>query len=215
MSNTSYDFNLVAGTSFLTYVNCQDSNGSYINFSGFAAQGYVKNQWGDTGYILKLNVNTVSPFESGILSISGSSSDTMSLPAGSFIYDIEIYNNSSVTRVLDGDFNIFPSTYSTQQQTGNAPIPPTPTYIVTSSNITLSSYESYFFTGVSNVVWTLPLISTSNGTLYLIKNRGGASITLSGQQNDKIYSSSATTTFQANSGEAYILSCDGYYWNIS
>jgi len=107
----SYDFNINKGCSFLVYLNIQNSDGSYINLSGYSVRGYVKNQYSDSGFILNLNPTPIYPLESGILMISGAASDTNYLPAGEFNYDVEIYNSGDCSSlVLNGDFNIYPST---------------------------------------------------------------------------------------------------------
>lgn len=110
MANT-YDFNVVKGTSFLIYLNVQNSDSSYINLSGYSARGYVKNQYSDTGYLLNLNPVPIEPLVSGTIMISGSDILITGSPIGMFKYDIEIYNSGNYSLlVLDGDFNINPST---------------------------------------------------------------------------------------------------------
>lgn len=116
MANT-YDFNITQGTSFLVFLNAENSDGSSINLSGYNTRGYVKNQYGDNFYLYNLNPTTIYPLESGIVAISGNSTGTMLLPAGSFLYDIEIYNGFNSIKILNGDFNVFPST-SIKQPTG-------------------------------------------------------------------------------------------------
>ncbi len=109
MANT-YDFNITQGCSFLAYLNCQNSDGSYINLSGFSARGLVKNQYADTGYLYNLNPQPIEPMVSGIIMVSGSSSSTSGFLAGEFSYDIEIYNGNCALKVLYGDFSVNPST---------------------------------------------------------------------------------------------------------
>ena len=109
MSN-NYDFSITQGTSFIVYINATDSNGNIINLSGYNSRGYVKNQYSDNSYIYNLNPTVTSPFESGIVAISGNYLDTSMLPAGSFLYDVEVFNGIFSNKILYGDFDIYPST---------------------------------------------------------------------------------------------------------
>lgn len=110
MSCNSYNFNVIAGNSFLIYLNIQNSDGTYINLSGYFANGYVKSSYSTNIYLLNLNPQPISPFESGIIMIGGDATGTMNLPIGNFVYNVDIYNSSNyVAGVLKGDFNIYPN----------------------------------------------------------------------------------------------------------
>ena len=128
MSSNSYNFCITAGESFLVYLNAQNSNGTPINLSGFSARGIVLNNYSDTGYIYNLNPSPILPFESGIIEVQGTAQSTQSLIPNSYIYDIEIYNNSYALKILNGDFNVYPSTsFNYNGFTGSAPTPATNT----------------------------------------------------------------------------------------
>ena len=110
MSCASYNYNITAGCSFLTYLNVQNSDGSYVNTSGFSARALVISQFSDTGIIYNLNPQLIQPQVSGLIMFSGSAISTQNLPVGSFFYDCELYNGDFSIKVLNGDFNISPST---------------------------------------------------------------------------------------------------------
>ena len=116
MANT-YDFNITQGCGFLVYLTAQNSDGSYINLSGYTGIGYVKNFYGDSNTIFNLNPTLTNPLESGVIAISGDYFKTANLPVGSFEYDIRIMNGISSIKVLNGDFNVLPST-SVYEPTG-------------------------------------------------------------------------------------------------
>ena len=233
MSN-NYDFNITQGTSFSILLNATDSNGNPINLSGYNARGFVKNQYGDGSYIYNLNPTPILPFESGIVAISGNYLGTSMLPAGDFIYDVEILNGISCIQILNGDFLIYPSTaiaepsggFITAQTGAGASITINNYYInsgvsgisylsiVSSANIVLTGYSNYIFTGTSAATWTLPVISSSINSNYFIKNGGAATVTLTGTYPDQLYSNQAISSFNIGSGEAYILSNDGQFWEI-
>ena len=112
MSCNSYNFHITKGCSFLVYLNVTNSDGSYVNLSGYTSRGLVKNMPGDTGYIFDLNPLPTEPLVSGTIMISGSATGTRYIPDGSFIYDIEIISsdNNYALKVLNGDFKVSPST---------------------------------------------------------------------------------------------------------
>ncbi len=110
MSNI-YNFNIIAGSTFISYLNAQNSDGSYINLSGYSAIGYIKNQYGDTGIIYNLNPQCIQPLNSGTILISGLWSGNGVLPIGSFLYNVDIYLSGIYDQsVSNGDFNVLPST---------------------------------------------------------------------------------------------------------
>ncbi len=106
----TYDIKITQSTSFLVYLTCQESDGSYINLSGYSARGKVKHEYGCSNYLYDLNPQPIAPFESGIVMVSGSATSTSGLACGSFLYDIEIYQSDFALKVLDGDFIVYPST---------------------------------------------------------------------------------------------------------
>lgn len=111
MSCQCFDFNVTAGCSFLTYLNIQNSDGTYINTSGYSARSHVKSQFGDTGYLYNLNPQVIEPKISGLIMLSGGAASTQLLPAGNFYYDVELFNSGDYClKVLEGNFNVFPTT---------------------------------------------------------------------------------------------------------
>ena len=82
-----------------------------------------------------------------------------------------------------------------------------------SGTVTLGSKSFYVNTG-GNVIWTLPLIASSLGATYFIKNRGTGTITLNASGSDSLFFTSATYSVAISPGEAYIVSCDGSYWEV-
>jgi len=219
-------------------LNTLNSDSTPINLSGYTSYGFVKSMYSNNSYIYNLNPTPVLPFESGIIAISGNPVDTSFLPVGSFLYDVEVTNGYNSLKVLQGDFNIYPSTaiaepsggFITAQTGAGATITVNNYFItsgattsggisysslITSLNIILTGYSNYIFTGNSNVIWTLPSISNSINSNYFIKNRGSANVTLTGTNSDLIYSSQPVYSFVMSSGQAYILNNDGTYWNIN
>lgn len=211
--SSSYNFNITQGCSFLVYLNATNSDGTKINLSGYAARGIVRDQYSDIKYILNLNPTPIEPFDSGVLLISGAAQDTLNLPVGEFLYDIEITSSNYGLKVAEGSFVVNPSTYVT-----GVFVPPsfdTQSVVISSGNLTLSNASVYIFNGNSNVNWIMPTSNTSIGTLYYVKNRGSATINVTGINGDTFYLNQYLHSLNVNSGESYIMISDGQTWNIN
>lgn len=83
----------------------------------------------------------------------------------------------------------------------------------TSSSITLGARPFYVNSGASST-WTLPPIDVSAGRIYFVKNRGTGIVTLTTAVGEFFYVTSETSTWLMRPGEAYILICDGTYWEV-
>jgi len=107
-----YDFNITQGDQFDARLTVTDSNGA-MNLSGYAARGYVKNKYSDTGTLLDLSPTVVSGSEgslyaSGYVDIALSGAQTQSLPITQGVFDVEIYKNTYVQKIALGNVNISP-----------------------------------------------------------------------------------------------------------
>lgn len=108
MANT-YNLTILQGDSFSLRVNASNSDGSYINLSGYGARGSIKYSYSNTGILLNLNPTIHNSFVSGIVDIYVSGSQTESLPVGIFPYDIEVTgSNGYVNKFIRGYANISP-----------------------------------------------------------------------------------------------------------
>lgn len=109
MASTTYNFEVIKGSSFSTKLNLKNSDGSYINLSGYSARGYVKYRYSDSGYFLDLQPYIDPSYISGLIVVSGSGNATALLPVSSFVYDIEIFTSGNyVLKPIRGIFSILP-----------------------------------------------------------------------------------------------------------
>lgn len=77
-----------------------------------------------------------------------------------------------------------------------------------------NDYSDYVFSGTT-ATWTLPPIMGYTNVKYFIKNRGTGNITVnSNAGGNDIYTTAAVNTFTIAPGAAYILMCDGTYWDV-
>tara|TARA_Y100000593_G_scaffold95087_1_gene199437 strand:+ start:44512 stop:44862 length:351 start_codon:yes stop_codon:yes gene_type:complete len=108
-----YDFNVVQGDQFDARLTVKDANGT-MDLEGYAARGYIKNKYSDTGILIDMSPTVVSGdascsmCPSGYIDIKMLASETKSLPVTQGIFDIEIYKDSYVKKVAVGNVNISP-----------------------------------------------------------------------------------------------------------
>ena len=83
----------------------------------------------------------------------------------------------------------------------------------TSNLVTLGARPFYVNSGATST-WILPPIDESVGRIYFVKNRGSGIVTLTAAAGEFFYVTSQTSTWLMRPGEAYILICDGTYWEV-
>ena len=105
----SYDLFLYAGSDYSVNLNLTNSDASPINLDGFGVKGIVKTQYSDTCAFLNLNP-TIIDGQNGIINILVSGLQTEDLPITIGFYDICIFNQNTITSVLDGKVFINPNT---------------------------------------------------------------------------------------------------------
>tara|TARA_R110002167_G_scaffold292885_1_gene497526 strand:- start:731 stop:1060 length:330 start_codon:yes stop_codon:yes gene_type:complete len=101
------DLTFIQGDDYKASINLTDDNGNPTNLSGFAVAGKIRNRYGDSTYLLSLSP-TISSIAGGVIDIDIAASGTSSLPVTEAVFDIEIYQGASVTRVLEGNVKILP-----------------------------------------------------------------------------------------------------------
>lgn len=87
---STYTLEIIQGNSLDLQINATNSDGSYINLSGYGARGQIRYLYGATGVLLDLHPTVHNSYVSGIININIPSTGTAALPVGTFVYDIEI-----------------------------------------------------------------------------------------------------------------------------
>lgn len=110
----SYNIEIIAGSDLNLRVSATNSDGTYINLSGYTVRGRVMSSF-STGAntILNLSPTTSSSnYISGVVNINISGNITAGLPCGTFPYSLEASltgaPNESVTKFLRGYAEILP-----------------------------------------------------------------------------------------------------------
>lgn len=109
MATTTYDLDIIAGSSANFLVTATDQNSAAINLSGYNVRGAMKYQFSTSSYLLNFSP-TIYSAVSGIVQIFLSGSQTSGLKAGSYPYEIEAASSGevTVTKFLRGYANIYP-----------------------------------------------------------------------------------------------------------
>ena len=91
---------------FSTTLNLTDTNGDPLNLNGYTAlasmrKWYTSNTF--VSFVTSVNVNT------GTITLTLSGNTTSNLYPGRYVYDVEIYNGTTTTRVVEGEVFLTPA----------------------------------------------------------------------------------------------------------
>jgi len=101
------DLTFIQGDDYVASVVAKNSNGTAINLSGYSVAGKVRNRYSDSNYLLDI-APTIASDVSGIINIDIPATGTASLPVTEAVYDIEMYQGATVTRLIEGNVKILP-----------------------------------------------------------------------------------------------------------
>lgn len=86
-------------------------DGQFVNVTGYSANMIVRNSPTSTSSIITLNTNNgriVTGNTNGKFTLQLTSGETQTLPAGQYVYDLEITDDEGkVFRLLEGGFIVF------------------------------------------------------------------------------------------------------------
>jgi hypothetical protein len=94
------------GATFLVELDLKDENGDILVLSGYTANSQIRKWY--TSSNATASFTTSINAESGAVSLSLSANQTSSLTSGRYVYDVEIQNGSSVTRIVEGIVTVTP-----------------------------------------------------------------------------------------------------------
>ena len=94
------------GSTFKANIDVTDSDGNALNLAGYTVAGQLrKNFNSSTAVDFTASVTNATD---GTIQISLSATQTNSLKAGRYVYDVEITTGSEVTRVIEGQIEVTP-----------------------------------------------------------------------------------------------------------
>jgi heat shock protein HspQ len=105
----AYDISLTQGENYSLTARLKNTDGSYMNLSGYYVRGKARYSYGYTGVVVDLDPQIYS-VTGGIIEVELTSSQTSSLPVGFLVYDIEKYTSgdANVSKVLNGKIIVCP-----------------------------------------------------------------------------------------------------------
>jgi hypothetical protein len=110
MSAGKHNFYCEQGATFSSVLTWKDENGNPINITGSTAEMQVRSKV-CTDPIITLSTSNGGIALGGALgtiTLSIAASVTDDLKAGTYIYDLEINNGGTVTRLIEGSFTVSP-----------------------------------------------------------------------------------------------------------
>lgn len=105
---TTYDLQITQKTNYLVSVSLTDSNNQPIDLTSYGVQSYIKCHYGDTGNLVSLNPQVITP-TSGIITLSLTPSDSTGVPIGISFYDVKLTTGNSAILALAGKVYMSPS----------------------------------------------------------------------------------------------------------
>ena len=94
------------GSTFLVELDLKDENGDILVLSGYTANSQIRKWYTSSSpaaaFTTDINV------ANGSITLSLTSDETSSLTAGRYVYDVEIQDGSSVTRIIEGIVTVTP-----------------------------------------------------------------------------------------------------------
>lgn len=101
-----YDFTIYQGASFDRTFTWQTGDpATAVNLAGYTGRMQIRQAVGSPSPVIELttsNGRMTLGGAAGTVAIAITAADTADLPAGQFVYDLELINGTTVTRLLEG-----------------------------------------------------------------------------------------------------------------
>jgi hypothetical protein len=94
------------GTTFSADLTLTDDNGDMLQLGGYTANSQMRKWYTSTNpaAIFTTSINTTS----SVITLSLTDTQTNNLTAGRYVYDVEINNGSTVSRIVEGIVTVTP-----------------------------------------------------------------------------------------------------------
>jgi hypothetical protein len=94
------------GSTFSTDLTLIDENGDPLILSGYTANSQIRRWY--TSSNVSASFSTFINVESGVISLTLTANQTSNLVFGRYVYDVEITNDSQVSRIIEGIVSVTP-----------------------------------------------------------------------------------------------------------
>jgi len=99
------------GADYSLSLTWKDSTGNAINLTGYTARSMVRHSYHSPQPLISLtteNGGIEIDGANGVINVSMTAAQTANLPASNCVYDLEVVNGTSVTRLIEGAARITP-----------------------------------------------------------------------------------------------------------
>ena len=94
------------GATFSTDLSLTDENGDILQLGGYTANSQLRTWYTSTNSV---SFSTSINVSSGVISLSLTAYQTANLVSGRYVYDVEINNGSTISRVVEGIITVTPN----------------------------------------------------------------------------------------------------------
>lgn len=94
------------GATFSADLDITDENGDIINLTGYTASSQIRKWYTSSKFVeFATAVNT----DIGVITLSLTANQTASMTAGRYVYDVEITDNITISRIVEGIITVNPN----------------------------------------------------------------------------------------------------------
>lgn len=94
------------GATFSTDLTLTDENGDALNLTGYTANSQLRKWYTSTNSV---SFSTTTNNSIGVVTLSLSSNQTAALTAGRYVYDVEISDGTTISRIVEGIVTVTPN----------------------------------------------------------------------------------------------------------
>ena len=94
------------GATFSTDLTLTDENGDALNLTGYTANSQLRKWYTSSNSI---SFSTTTNTSIGVVTLSLSSNQTAALTAGRYVYDVEISDGTTISRIVEGIVTVTPN----------------------------------------------------------------------------------------------------------
>lgn len=93
------------GATFETTINLTDDNGDLVDLTGYTGAGQIRKHYTSSN---ATNITVTLGGANGTVTLGLSANATANLTAGRYVYDVELTNTGTVSRIFEGIVTVTP-----------------------------------------------------------------------------------------------------------
>ena len=94
------------GATFSTDLTLTDENGDALNLTGYTANSQIR-KWYTSSNSVSFSASTNT--STGVVTLSLTANQTTALTAGRYVYDVEISDGTTISRIVEGIVTVTPN----------------------------------------------------------------------------------------------------------